>query len=490
MSHRPKLTLLAEDEVHRIHKESLTLLEEVGMTIHSKIALSLLEEAGAPVDYEKQHALFPSSLIKEQLKHAPGSITLFNRTGEPALKLEKDKVHFNPGSAATYLLDRKTGERRHPRVADVVEFARVTDALAYIDAQSTAIIPEDVPTVLADRYRLYLILCNSTKPIVTGTFALDAFEDMQRMLEAIAGSPAKLRQKPLAIFDTCPSAPLNWSELTVHDLLLGAQAGIPVELISMPQFGATGPITLAGSLVLHNAESLSGVVLTQLAAKGAPVIYGGSPTAVDMQYGTARLGAIEAIMLTCAYAQMAKHYGLPTHGYLGLSDAKLGADSQAGYEASTGLLLGAMTGINNIAGAGMLSFESTQSFEKLVIDDVLAGMTQRFIQGVSVTDDTLALQELREVGTRGGDFLRLRHTLTWFRKEHYFPGELVDRQPYESWLEQGALTSQNRARNRVTEILASYEDVPLTKAQEQDLKAVVRDFMKRHNCAQLPQGPK
>ncbi|MFW9831194.1 MAG: trimethylamine methyltransferase family protein [Candidatus Thorarchaeota archaeon] len=489
MSRRPKLSLLTEEEVLQIHEESLRLLEEVGMTIQSQAALSLLEQAGAPVDYEKQHANFPISIIEDQLKHAPTSITLYSRTGEPALNLQKDNVYFNPGSAATHLLDRKTGERRHPRVSDVVEFARVTDLLPNINAQSTALIPDDVPNILADRYRLYLILQYSTKPIITGTFALDAFEDMQLMLEAIAGSPAKLREKPLAIFDACPSAPLNWSELTVHDLLLGAKAGIPIELISMPQFGATGPITLAGSLVLHNAESLSGIVLTQLAAKGAPVIYGGSPTAVDMQYGTARLGAIEAIMLTCAYAQMAKHYGLPTHGYLGLSDAKLGADSQTGYEASMGLLLGAMAGINNIAGAGMLSFESTQSFEKLVIDDILAGIAKRFIQGITVDEDTLALNELREVGTKGGDFLRLRHTLTWFRKEHYLPGDLVDRQPYESWLEQGGFTSLDRARNRVEKILETQEVVPLTKDQKQDLDSVVKSFMHRYHCTALPHGP-
>ena len=483
---RPQLTLLSEEEVQRIHDESLILLEEVGMTIQSKSALELLDNAGAKVDFDRTHAYFPPSLVEEMVPHAPSSITLYSRTGDPTLQLEDNNVYFNPGSAATHLLDRHTGVRRHPKVTDVIEFAKVVDALPHIQAQSTALIPADVPASLSDRYRLYQILCHSTKPIVTGTFALDAFEDMQRFLEAIRGSPKQLREKPLAIFDTCPSAPLQWSELTVHDLLLGAKAGIPIELISMPQLGATGPITLAGSLVLHNAESLSGVVLTQLVAKGAPVIYGGSPTAVDMQYGTARLGAIESIMLTCAYTQMAKHYNLPTHGYLGLSDAKLGGDSQTGYEAATGLLLAAMAGMNNVAGAGMLCFESTQSYEKLVIDDVIAGMVQRFVRGLTISDETLALQELQEVGTKGGDFLRLRHTLNWFRKEHYLPGELVDRQPYESWQTQGAPTSETRARTHVETILSEHEIAPLSKSQQQDLDAVVKGFMKRHKCPTLP----
>jgi trimethylamine--corrinoid protein Co-methyltransferase len=490
MTFHPHLSLLTEEEVQRVHRESLTLLEEVGMAIHSQDALDLLARSGCPVDQSRQRARIPASLVEDSLRRAPHAITLYTRDGRPALQLEGDRVYFNPGSAATYLLDRKTGQRRQPQVADVVEFARVVDTLPNIDAQSTALVPADVPSILSDRYRLYLILQHSTKPIVTGTFALDAFDDMRRMLEAIAGGPKQLKDKPLAVFDACPSAPLQWSELTVHDLLCGARAGVPIETISMPQLGATGPVTLAGSLVLHNAESLSGIVLAQLAARGAPVIYGGSPTAIDMQYGTARLGAIESILLTCAYTQMAKHYGLPTHGYLGLSDAKLGTDFQSGYETAAGLLLGALAGVNNIAGPGMLCFESTQSFEKLVLDDVVCGMARRLVQGVAVTDDTLAMEALRQVGVHGGSFLQSRHTLDWFRKEHYLPGELVDRQSFEAWQAKGAPDSLQRARKRVTEILATHKAPTLSAAQQEALDAVVCDFMKRHKTPSLPLGPK
>ncbi len=479
MTLRPKLELLSEVDVQRVHEESLALLEEIGMIIHNEEALDKLAQAGCSIDRDKLRAKIPASLVEEQLRKAPRSITVFSRDGKPSLQLEGDRIHFNPGSAATHILDRESGERRHPRVADVIEYTHVADALSNIDALSTAIIPADVPSEIADRYRLYLVLQNSTKPVITGTFSLDAFDDMRRMLEVIAGGPKKLREKPLAIFDACPSAPLHWSKLTVHDLLCCAKAGIPVETISMPQLGATGPVTLAGSLVLHNAESLSGLVLAQLTSPGTPVIYGGSPTAVDMQFGTARLGAIESIMLTCAYAQMAKHYGLPTHGYLGLSDGKLPADSQCGFETATGLILGALTGINNIAGAGMLCFESTQSLEKLLLDDVICGMAKRMTSGVSVNDETLAIEALREVGSKGGDFLRLRHTLTWFRKEHFLPGDLVDRQSYEAWKEKGALDSQARAREKIKKILASHEPLPLTTDQKQGLDEIVNDFAKR-----------
>ena len=306
------------------------------------------------------------------------------------------------------------------------------------------------------------------------------------MLEGIAGGPKQLAKKPLAIFDTCPSAPLKWSQLTVQDLLEGAKAGIPIETVSMPQLGATGPVTIAGSLVLHNAESLSGIVLAQLTRKGAPVIYGGSPTAIDMRYGTARLGAIESIILTCAYSQLAKHYNLPSHGYLGLSDAKMGADSQSGYESATGFLLGALAGINNISGAGMLIFESTQSFEKLLIDNEICGMVKRLTQGVTVSNGTLALDALRKVGLEGGDFLRLPHTLQWFKQDHYIPTDLVDRQPYEAWKSQGSLTSLERAKQRIEELLTAHQIMPLTSNQLEALNTVVKDFCKRHKCPSLP----
>ena len=485
---RPKIQVLDEDHKNKIYTEAKDILEHLGIFLENENAKELFNKEG--ISHEGSRYYIPSDLVEKCLKAVPNEIKLYDREGKEHITLGNDNVHFDPGSAAILYFDETTGEIRNAVKEDFIRFSKVVEHLKYIEAQSTALIYQDVPKEAQDWHRLFIALTNCYKPVVTGTFRKESFAVMKDLLLNCRLSEDDLARKPLAIFDTCPSAPLQWSELTVHDLLLGAQAGIPIELISMPQLGATGPITLAGSLLLHNAESLSGVVLTQLAAKGAPVIYGGSPTAVDMQYGTARLGAIESIMLTCAYAQMANHYNLPSHGYLGLSDAKIGADAQSGYEAATGLLLGAMAGLNNIAGAGMLIFESTQSFEKIIIDDVLAGMVKRFIRGITVNEDTLALSELRDVGTKGGDFLRLRHTLTWFRKEHFMPGKLVDRQPYESWLDQGALTSQERAREQVNEILSSHEVSPLTKSQRQDLDAVVKTFMKRHKASSLPEGPR
>ncbi len=252
----------------------------------------------------------------------------------------------------------------------------------------------------------------------------------------------------------------------------------------MPQLGATGPATLAGSLVQHNAEFLSGLVMAQLSNAGAPVIYGGSPTTLDQRYATSRLGAIETMMLGCSYAQLGKYYGLPTHMYLGLSDAKV-VDAQCGFESGIGIVLGALAGINVISGPGMLNFESCQSLEKLVIDNTICGMALRLLEGVRVDDETLAVDLVRKVGP-GGIFLAEKHTLEWFRKEQFIPSELIDRQEQKAWKAAGSKDIFQRAREIVEKTLKEHESEPLAHDVEKDLDNVVRDIMKQHKISTLP----
>jgi trimethylamine--corrinoid protein Co-methyltransferase len=346
--------------------------------IQNDFALSLIVEAGAEVDKEKKIARFPEDLVKNSLAKAPSAIRLHSRDSKHDLTLESNKVHYDPGSAALYLLDSQSGQVRRPLSKDLADFVRLADSLRHIEAQSTALVVSDVPEIMVDRYRLFIVLKNSTKTVVTGTFSKDGLYDMKDMLAVIAGGEKELAQKPMAIFDLCPSAPLKWGDFILQNLIDCAKYGIPAEILPMPQLGATGPVTLAGSLVQLNAEFLSGLVLSQLTSPGAPVIYGGSPTTFDMRHCTSRMGAIETMMMGCAYAQIGKYNGLPTHMYLGLSDTKT-VDAQAGFESGIGIVLGALAGINVISGPGMLDFENCQSFEKLVIDDAICGMALRLM---------------------------------------------------------------------------------------------------------------
>ena len=486
-SGQPALRLLSNEEIEIIHLSSLKILEEVGVMIQRENALKLVADAGADIDETKKIARIPQHLVKESLVKAPSTIRLYSRDGKHDLLLEGNRVHYNPGSAALYLLDSQTHEIRRPVSRDLADFVRLADALEHIQAQSTALVVSDVPDAIVDRYRLYIVLKNSPKTIVTGTFSIDGLYDMKDMLSAVVGGERELARRPMAIFDLCPSAPLKWGDFIVQNLMDCAKYGIPAEILPMSQLGATGPVTLAGSLVQFNAEFLSGLVISQLANPGAPVIYGGSPTTFDMRYLTARLGAIETMMMGCAYAQIGKYYGLPTHMYLGLSDAKT-VDAQCGFESGIGTTLGALAGINVISGPGMLDFENCQSFEKLVMDDTICGMALRLVRGIDVSDQTLAVDVIRKVGA-GGHYLAQKHTMEWLSKEIFNPSDLVDRQEVAVWRKLGSKDTYQRAKEIVQRILRDHKPEPMPKDVEKNLDDVARKIMQKHGVEKPPLGP-
>jgi len=413
---RPKINFLSPELINHILDEALLLLEKQGIFVENEEAVQLFRQAGMQVEAASKKVFIKPELIQKCLDSTPSKIILYDRNGDQSYYLEGDLIHFNPGSTAVTILDHEARSRRKPQTRDLIHFVLVSDYLKNIDFQSTGLISGDVPDMIADSYRLFIGLQYSKKPVVTGTFRVEAFQPMLDMLTAVRGSREALREKPLAIFDACPSPPLKWSRLTSQSLIDAARAGIPSELISMGMTGATSPVTITGTLVQHVAENLCGLAICQLAQRGAPVIFGGSPSSFDMRKGTTPMGAIETMMIDASYAQIARHLGLPTHAYMGLSDAKTN-DSQAGMESGIGAVLAALAGINVISGPGMLNFESCQSLEKLVIDNEICGMALRLVQGVVQRDDPIAL-ELFEGLTPNAQFLSLPHTRKWYREEH------------------------------------------------------------------------
>jgi trimethylamine--corrinoid protein Co-methyltransferase len=306
---------------------------------------------------------------------------------------------------------------------------------------------------------------------------------MHDMLVAVRGSEKKLAEKPLAIFDACPSPPLKWSNLTTQSLIDSARVGIPSELISMGMTGATSPVTISGTLVQHVAENLCGLVICQLAKKGAPVIFGGSPSSFDLRKGTTPMGAIETMMIDSAYAQIAKHLHLPTHAYMGLSDAKTN-DSQAGLETGLGAILGALSGVNVISGPGMMDFESCQSLEKLVIDNEICGMAYRLINGISQRDDPIAT-DLFKGFTPKMQFLSLPHTRKWYRQEHTFPA-IIDRDTYDYWVSLGRKSMAERAAEEVERLLKTRPAPLAEKNVLTELKKIMLADARNNGVSKLP----
>jgi len=447
----PRTKWLSGHQIAAVVDEATGILEKTGVMIESERALNELARRG--VRTEGKRVFFSSGMAEKSLSTAPEKVILYARDRSGRVELGGRSLHFNPGSSAITILDLQNKRARKPVTSDLVDFAVLTDALPGYSMQSTALVPSDVPEAVSDSYRLYLSLIFSGKPVVTGTFTEDGLAPMVKMLEIAAGGKEMLRKYPLAIFDTCPTAPLTWSALTVNTLIDCALGGIPLQIVSMPLAGATSPATLFGTLVQHCAENLSGIIISQLISPGTPVVYGGSPAYFDMRRGTTPVGGVEAVMINGAATGVAGHLGLPSHAYMALSDSKT-LDYQCGMETAMGAAVAAVSGVNNVSGPGMLNFQTGQSMEKLIIDNEICLMAGRMRRSIDSSPGRTAAEVVDE-GVRAGSFLTLTDTLERFRQEAFFPGSVIDREAGDgvSAPAEGEILERARARKR--QLLAS-----------------------------------
>ncbi len=379
----------------------------------------------------------------------------------------------------------ETLEHKTTETQDLIKLIKVAEQIPQYDAQSTAVVCHDVHRDLHDLYRLYLVMLYSKKPIVTGAFTNNTVHHMIHMLAILAGGHPKLREKPRAIFDVCPSPPLIWSNFGAGNLIALARAGIPAEIVSMPLAGAAAPVTLLGAVTQHAAECLSGIIIHQLAGPGSPIVWGGAPSTFDMRKGGTPFGSVETGMIDSSYAQVGKFLGLPTHAYLGATESKL-VDTQAGLESGMGALIGALSGINMVSGSGMLDSLICQSPEKLVIDAEGIAMAKRMLEGMKIHTATLATGFYEGVDFKGGDFLKQRITLNLFQKEQHLPGKVIDRDSMRGWKESGSLDTFERAKVRVEQLLASYTKPELDPVKVAELYAFVLDLAKQAGMEALP----
>jgi trimethylamine--corrinoid protein Co-methyltransferase len=483
----PHIKLLDEAWVERVIGAGFDLLQDPGIKVHSQPTLKLLAEGGAQVDFGAQVARIPQALVEQALESVPAGFILYDGDGDPAVRCQGDHVHFDPGSCAVHILDGETGEHRPAATADYVRYAQLADVLPAYDAISTAFVCADVTEEIGDLYRLYLSLLYSKKPIVTGAFRVDTLPIMKELLVVEAGTLEALAARPRAVFDVCPSPPLLWSELTSQNLIDLARYRIPAQLVSMPLAGSTAPVTLIGAVAQHTAESLSGVVIHQLANPGAPLVWGGAPAITDMRFGSTPMGAIETGMIDVAYAQVGKRLGLPTHAYLGASDGKL-IDAQAGFESGIGVFMGALAGINMISGAGMLDFLRAQSLEKLVVDAEIIAMARRLLRGMQADEEALGVGLIRALGHHG-QFLGHKHTRSHFAREQHIPSEVVDRASLSAWQKGGSQTTFQRARARVGPLLAAYRPRSLSEDVRRGLHEITYGAARQFGMDRLPVLP-
>lgn len=463
-----KLKILSDKEIQRIYEEALDILKTKGVHFHSKQAIEFLGDCGAEVDKETLIAKFPENMINDAIKSVPESFELYSYDKKP-LTIGGSESHFDPGSATVRMLDFD-GSIRKTVGEDLVKIARLTEKLDHIELLSTALTPDDMDVMMADSYRVYLLLKNTTKPFLAGAFSAKGMDAIYSLLLAVAKSKEDLEKYPRSVIDICCTAPLKWTEISCQNIFDATKYKLPIETLSVPIISAAAPATLAGCVLLHTVESLSGITFVQNLNKGNKMVYGGAPMYFDMRHNTTSLNSIEANLISGAYAQMGKYFGIPTHTYSCLSDSKL-VDAQAGLESALSGAIASLSGINIISGPGTMEFCNVFSLEKLVIDNDICGMLKRLEKGILVNEDTLAKETILEMG-HDGEYLSCDHTLEWYKKEPFYPSKAIDRSMLHTWQAGGSKDTYQNAGDLVKNILSEDWKPILTKTETENLEKV------------------
>ena len=306
------LNILTDDELEEIHLGTLELLERTGLFIEDERALTCFEEGGCRVDRGTKIVKIPPVVVEDAIRSAPSKVILYGRDPKHDIVLESTRVHFTNFSEGVMINDPFTGDNREPVKQDLVHAARVIDALPEIDFCEKAIGAHDVPLETVPLHNAEAFLTNTTKHCAFGPGNGFLLNKIMEMAAAIAGGMKKLMDRPLVSFTTCPVSPLKLITDCCEIIMESAKNNVVCNILSMAMAGGTSPVTLAGTLVTHNAEILGGLTLSQLTKRGAPVIYGSSTTAMDLRFGLAVVGSPECGMINAAVARLGNYYGLPT----------------------------------------------------------------------------------------------------------------------------------------------------------------------------------
>ncbi|MEJ2209032.1 MAG: trimethylamine methyltransferase family protein [Anaerolineae bacterium] len=465
----PGLSMLSREQCERVHRASLEILRRTGVRVFHAEALDLLRGSDAVVE-DGNRVRFPPALVEWALGQAPSRLVLCRRgSSQVQAALEGRSVSFGTGSDCPNYLDPRTGQRRPFTTADVIDCIRLVDALPELDFCMSMGIPSDLGAANAYRQQFALMLEYTTKPVV---FVCDDRADCEAiaaMAAAAAGGMDRLRLNPTLLLYSEPSTPLQHSETATGKLLYMAQQGLPIVHSPAPMMGGTAPVTLAGGLALGNAEVLSSLVMHQLRHPGAPFVYGSGLHHMDMKTTISVYGAPEFQLARVAVAEMGRFYGLPTWGYAGHSDS-CAMDEQAAADATFSVLVALLAGNNLVHDVGYLEAGLTTSPEMILFSAETISMMRRFMAGMSLDAESLALDVIDAVGP-GGDFLTQRHTLKHFRQ--LWQPSLFDRRRHEEWAAAGSPTLGQRLRDKTLATIEAHQPEPLPDAVRQQVADIL-----------------
>jgi len=460
------LVVLSEEQVTLIHKSTLEVLKETGLKILNERALKLLDKNDCNVDYNSKIVRFPPEIVEECLAKAPSNYKVKARIEKHDVEIGGDRVYFRL-FAGMETVDLNTWETRTPTRKEYYDYLTVVDALpnlhmvgcypyfGYKGLPENMKIPEGIAAKARNTTKIQL------QCFTKGSHAYTAKMMPELGCEAIGVSHC--------------AAPLTYYRDSIDAMFTYINSGFPIYICSGSVAGGSAPSTIAGSSVTNNAELVGGVVIAQLIKPGVRTMVGDFVFPANMSTGAPLFGDIGAALHLAAYSQVWKKYGIPTAvSVSGLTNSKL-SDYQCGYEKAIPTMIAALAGINVIDFHGGLTGELSAHPVQAILDDDVAGMIGRFIEGVDVSEETLAVDLIKEVGPIPGNFLTKEHTRKWWRKEQYTT-RIADRITYPEWLKNGKKSALDNAKEKYEEILSNHKPVTLNREQDKAIENILEEL--------------
>lgn len=469
----PSLKVWSQDQCHELHLKSLEILERTGVVVHDDQALKIYKEGGAYVQGNRVY--IPAWMVAEALRTAPERIVLKGR-GERKVHLEGRIVNYGLGTDLPYFQDWRTGEYKRTSLTDIINTAIVADCLPNLDFMASLGLAGDVTTQLADLYHFKAMHQYTSKPLFMTATDRENLQGLIDLAAVSAGGYEELKRNPVFLLYTEPISPLVNSKEALQKLMLASKYGIPVTYTSGIASGSTGPVTLAGTLAVANAEGLAGLVLHQLVNPGAPFLYGIVASPTDLATTICKYSGPEMPLNYCVVGAMGQYYKLPTFGQSGCSDAAV-VDQQAAIDAMFSIFVAALSGTNLVHDNGYIGNGLVGSLEMLVLCDECISYTKHFMKGIELTPEALALDLIHEIGP-GGNFLGAEHTLQNFRQVNWF-ARYLNRKDYRNWAAAGAKTMEMSIKEEVSRILATHRPDLLADSIVEEMDTIILEHEQR-----------
>ncbi|MBN1864781.1 MAG: trimethylamine methyltransferase family protein [Victivallales bacterium] len=450
--------VLDESEIRQIHEASLEILEKTGISIESPEVRKILSGKGLPCDREVVR--FPRSAVEVCIAKNLRTFPIVDRNGKEVFMLGDGNVRFAGGHNAVFVMTDRIGDRQNSVLKDVADFAHLCERLDDIDMIGVPLNPSDAPSKTMLAHAVAAIMKKSVKPIFFSCESREVNLAIIELAEAASGK-RNLENGSYIISQLSTTSPLFWEKGACESLVECVRRGIPVAFLPQPIAGLTAPYTIAGNITIHNAEVLSGVVISHLVNHGTPLIYAAAWTSYDMRSSNVIIARPEESLMRIAGAQMAHFYNMPSHSIGPDADSNV-YDEQLGWEKMMSLLAAVSGGNDLIVNSGMFGTGMTVTNEQLILDNEMNRFAKRMKQGITVNSGTVASDVIMEVGHRGS-FIDHEHTVVHLRSGEHVEPTVIDAMNYANWQKNGSPDCAALASAKAAELLAENDSPPPDK---------------------------